>query len=150
MEWLYCFLKDNLKTTNQAAPSGCLLVSPSVLIHSVAGVSGRSPECVRDQLCSPKPKPLGLVPLPSSSCHNFCFPLQDLENSSRQQEELLREQAALKEEIREYLRRRKECQERHRRRENQLQQLQKKIEEKETELAQQEVVTSPLTCLTSS
>ncbi|KAM7033702.1 centriolin isoform 3-T3 [Acridotheres tristis] len=65
---------------------------------------------------------------------------QDLENNSRQQEELLREQAALKEEIRGYLRKRKECQERHKRRENQLQQLQKKIEEKETELAQQEVV----------
>ncbi|TRZ15185.1 hypothetical protein HGM15179_011896 [Zosterops borbonicus] len=65
---------------------------------------------------------------------------QDLKNSSRQQEELLREQAALKEEIREYLRKRKECQQRHKKRENQLQQLQKKIEEKETELAQQEVV----------
>ncbi|NXM49699.1 CNTRL protein, partial [Gymnorhina tibicen] len=65
---------------------------------------------------------------------------QDLENNSRQQEELLREQAALKEEIREYLRKRKECQERHKKRENQLQQLQKKIEEKETELAQKEVV----------
>ncbi|XP_066057163.1 centriolin isoform X2 [Chamaea fasciata] len=65
---------------------------------------------------------------------------QDLGNSSRQQEKLLREQAALKEEIREYLRKRKECQERHKKRENQLQQLQKKIEEKETELAQQEVV----------
>ncbi|NXC54770.1 CNTRL protein, partial [Aleadryas rufinucha] len=65
---------------------------------------------------------------------------QDLENNSRQQEELLREQAALKEEIREYLRKRKECQERHKKRENQLQQLQKKIGEKETELAQQEVV----------
>ncbi|XP_023794115.1 centriolin isoform X2 [Cyanistes caeruleus] len=65
---------------------------------------------------------------------------QDLENSSRQQEELLREQAALKEEIREYVRKRKEFQERHKKRENQLQQLQKKIEDKETELAQQEVV----------
>ncbi|NWW08687.1 CNTRL protein, partial [Oreocharis arfaki] len=65
---------------------------------------------------------------------------QDLETNSRQQEELLREQAALKEEIREHLRKRKECQERHKKRENQLQQLQKKIKEKETELAQQEVV----------
>ncbi|XP_066419057.1 centriolin [Molothrus aeneus] len=65
---------------------------------------------------------------------------QDLENNSRQQEELLREQAALKEEIQEYLRKRKECQERHKRRQSQLQQLQKKIEEKETELAQQEAV----------
>ncbi|XP_041262278.1 centriolin isoform X2 [Onychostruthus taczanowskii] len=65
---------------------------------------------------------------------------QDLENNSRQQEELLREQAALKEDIQGYLRKRKECQERHRKRQNQLQQLQKKIEEKETELAQQEAV----------
>ncbi|XP_016158056.1 PREDICTED: centriolin isoform X1 [Ficedula albicollis] len=65
---------------------------------------------------------------------------QDLKNNSRQQEELLREQAALKEEIRGYFRKRKECRERHKKRENQLQQLQKKIEEKETELAQQEVV----------
>ncbi|XP_017601121.1 PREDICTED: centriolin isoform X2 [Corvus brachyrhynchos] len=65
---------------------------------------------------------------------------QDLENNSRQQEELLREQAALREEIQGYLRKRKECQERHKKREKQLQQLQKKIEEKETELAQQEVV----------
>ncbi|XP_039586675.1 centriolin isoform X1 [Passer montanus] len=65
---------------------------------------------------------------------------QDLENNSRQQEELLREQAALKEEIQGYLRKRKECQERHRKRQNHLQQLQKKIEEKETELTQQEAV----------
>ncbi|NWV14438.1 CNTRL protein, partial [Ptilonorhynchus violaceus] len=65
---------------------------------------------------------------------------QDLQKNSRHQEELLREQAALKEEIREYLRKRKDCQERHKKRENQLQQLQKKIEEKETELAQQEAV----------
>lgn len=89
-----------------------------------------------------------LFPAPPATC--FCFTLQGLESNSRQQEELLREQAALKEEIRGYLRKRKECQERHKKRENQLQQLQKKIEEKETELAQQEVVTSPLTCLTSS
>lgn len=82
-----------------------------------------------------------LFPAPPATC--FWFPLQDLENNSRQQEELLREQAALKEEIRGYLRKRKECQERHRKRENKLQQLQKKIEEKETELAQQEVVMSP-------
>ncbi|XP_032933488.1 centriolin isoform X2 [Catharus ustulatus] len=65
---------------------------------------------------------------------------QDLKNNCRQQEELLREQAALKEEIRGYLRKRKECQERHKKREKQLQQLQKKIEEKETELTQQEMV----------
>lgn len=80
----------------------------------------------------------------------FCFPLQDLEKNSRQQEELLREQAALKGEIQEYLRKRKECQERHKKRQSQLQQLQKKIEEKETELAQQEAVMSTLSCLTSS
>lgn len=89
-----------------------------------------------------------LFPAPPATC--FCFPLQDLENNSRQQEELLREQAALKEEIREYLSKRKECQERHRKRQNQLQQLQKKIQEKETELAQQEAVMSALSCLTSS
>uniref|UniRef100_A0A8C3UVW4 Centriolin n=1 Tax=Catharus ustulatus TaxID=91951 RepID=A0A8C3UVW4_CATUS len=75
---------------------------------------------------------------PPATC--FCFPLQDLKNNCRQQEELLREQAALKEEIRGYLRKRKECQERHKKREKQLQQLQKKIEEKETELTQQEMV----------
>lgn len=120
-----------------------------MLIDSVPDLSGRNPECARTQLCSLKSKPLGLVPLPSCFCH-VCFPWQDLENNSRQQEELLREQAALKEEIQEYFRKRKECQERHRKRENQLQQLQKKIEEKETELTQQEVVRSPLTCLTSS
>ncbi|NWT00593.1 CNTRL protein, partial [Mionectes macconnelli] len=65
---------------------------------------------------------------------------QGLKNSTRQQEELLREQAALRGDIQEYLRKRKDHQERHKKRENQLQQLQKKIEEKETELAQQEEV----------
>ncbi|NXM26870.1 CNTRL protein, partial [Oxyruncus cristatus] len=65
---------------------------------------------------------------------------QDLKSSARQQEELLREQAALKGDIQEYLRKRKDHQERQKKRENQLQQLQKKIEEKETELAQQEEV----------
>lgn len=89
-----------------------------------------------------------LFPAPPAMC--FCFPLQDLEKNSRQQEELLREQAALKGEIQEYLRKRKECQERHKKRQSQLQQLQKKIEEKETELAQQEAVMSALSCLTSS
>lgn len=89
-----------------------------------------------------------LFPAPPATC--FCFPLQDLKNNCRQQEELLREQAALKEEIRGYLRKRKECQERLKKREKQLQQLQKKIEEKETELTQQEMVMSSLTCLTSS
>ncbi|NXP23859.1 CNTRL protein, partial [Scytalopus superciliaris] len=65
---------------------------------------------------------------------------QGLKNATRQQEELLREQAALKGDIQECVRKRRDHQERHRKRENQLQQLQKKIEEKETELAQQEVV----------
>uniref|UniRef100_A0A8C3GY15 Centriolin n=1 Tax=Corvus moneduloides TaxID=1196302 RepID=A0A8C3GY15_CORMO len=94
----------------------------------------------KDQLFSvlSNPNLLGrfLFPAPPATC--FCFTLQDLENNSRQQEELLREQAALREEIQGYLRKRKECQERHKKREKQLQQLQKKIEEKETELAQQE------------
>uniref|UniRef100_A0A8C3K3K7 Centriolin n=1 Tax=Calidris pygmaea TaxID=425635 RepID=A0A8C3K3K7_9CHAR len=65
----------------------------------------------------------------------------DLKNNTRRQDELLREQAALKEDILQYVRKRKDCQERQKKRENQLQQLQKEVEEKETELAKQEVVT---------
>ncbi|XP_026716336.1 centriolin isoform X1 [Athene cunicularia] len=65
---------------------------------------------------------------------------QDLKNNTRHQEELLREQATLKEDILEYLRKRKDCQERQKKRENQLQHLQKEIEEKETELAKQEAI----------
>ncbi|XP_071622441.1 centriolin isoform X2 [Heliangelus exortis] len=65
---------------------------------------------------------------------------QDLKNNTRHQDELLREQAVLKEDILEYLRKRKDCQERQKKRENQLQQLQKEIKEKETELAKQEVI----------
>ncbi|NWI22478.1 CNTRL protein, partial [Sula dactylatra] len=65
---------------------------------------------------------------------------QDLKNNTRHQDELLREQATLKEDILEYLRKRKDCQERQKKRENQLQQLQKQIEEKETELAKQEAI----------
>ncbi|KAM6316367.1 centriolin isoform 5-T5 [Podargus strigoides] len=65
---------------------------------------------------------------------------QDLKNNTRHQDELLREQATLKEDILEYLRKRKDCQERQKKRENQLQQLQKEIEEKETELARQEAI----------
>ncbi|NXN44056.1 CNTRL protein, partial [Rhinoptilus africanus] len=65
---------------------------------------------------------------------------QDLKNNTRRQDELLREQAALKEDILQYLRKRKDCQERQKKRENQLQQLQKEIEEKETELAKQEAI----------
>ncbi|KAM9595844.1 centriolin isoform 4-T6 [Morphnus guianensis] len=65
---------------------------------------------------------------------------QDLKNNARHQDELLREQATLKEDIVEYLRKRKDCQERQKKRENQLQQLQKEIEEKETELAKQEAI----------
>ncbi|NXW49584.1 CNTRL protein, partial [Nyctiprogne leucopyga] len=63
---------------------------------------------------------------------------QDLKNNTRHQDELLREQATLKEDILEYLRKRKDCQERQKKRENQLQQLQKEIGEKEAELAKQE------------
>lgn len=60
---------------------------------------------------------------------------------------MLREQATLKEDILQYVRKRKDCQERHKKRETQLQQLQKEIEEKEAELAKQEVVMALLTCL---
>ncbi|XP_010128217.1 PREDICTED: centriolin, partial [Chlamydotis macqueenii] len=65
---------------------------------------------------------------------------QDLKNNRRHQDELLREQATLKEDILKYLRKCKDCQERQKKRENQLQQLQKEIEEKETELAKQEAI----------
>lgn len=56
---------------------------------------------------------------------------------------MLREQVALKEDILECLRKRKDCQERQKQRENQLQQLQKELEEKAAEVATQEAVTSP-------
>ncbi|NXG04781.1 CNTRL protein, partial [Sakesphorus luctuosus] len=65
---------------------------------------------------------------------------QGLSSARRQQEELLAEQAALRGHIQEGLRKRRDHQERQKKRENQLQQLQKKIEEKEAELAQQELV----------
>ncbi|NWX52660.1 CNTRL protein, partial [Steatornis caripensis] len=65
---------------------------------------------------------------------------QDLKNNTRHQDELLREQATLKEDILAYLRKRKDCQERQKKRETKLQQLQKEIEEKEAELAKQEVI----------
>ncbi|XP_014798549.1 PREDICTED: centriolin [Calidris pugnax] len=65
---------------------------------------------------------------------------QDLKNNTRRQDELLREQAALKEDLLQYVRKRKDCQERQKKRENQLQQLQKEMEEKETELAKQEAI----------
>ncbi|NXH79408.1 CNTRL protein, partial [Hydrobates tethys] len=65
---------------------------------------------------------------------------QDLKSNTRHQDELLREQATLKEDILECLRKRKDCQERQKKRENQLQQLQKEIEEKETELAKQDAI----------
>ncbi|KFQ66028.1 Centriolin, partial [Phaethon lepturus] len=65
---------------------------------------------------------------------------QDLKNNTRHQDELLKEQATLKEDILEYLRKRKDCQERQKKRENQLQQLQKEIEEKATELSKQEAI----------
>ncbi|KAM9256911.1 centriolin isoform 2-T2 [Cariama cristata] len=65
---------------------------------------------------------------------------QDLKNNTRHQDELRRQQAILKEDILEYLRKHKDCQERQKKRENQLQQLQKEIEEKETELAKREAI----------
>ncbi|XP_064379962.1 centriolin isoform X3 [Dromaius novaehollandiae] len=65
---------------------------------------------------------------------------QDLKNNTRHQDELLREQATLKEEILECSKKHKDCQERQKKRENQLQQLQKEIQEKETELAKQEAI----------
>ncbi|NXT82779.1 CNTRL protein, partial [Zapornia atra] len=65
---------------------------------------------------------------------------QDLKTNARHQDELLREQATLKEDILEYLRKHKDCQERQKKKENQLQQLQKEIEEKETERAKQEAI----------
>uniref|UniRef100_A0A672TJP5 Centriolin n=1 Tax=Strigops habroptila TaxID=2489341 RepID=A0A672TJP5_STRHB len=84
---------------------------------------------------------LRAVTLPSELCHLvLCFTLQDLKTNTRHQDELLREQATLKEDILEYVRKRKDCQERHKKRETQLQQLQKEIEEKETELAKQEAI----------
>lgn len=38
-----------------------------------AWLEWKEPEGASDQLCSLKPKPLGLVPLPSSSCHVLLF-----------------------------------------------------------------------------
>ncbi|NXK83763.1 CNTRL protein, partial [Amazona guildingii] len=65
---------------------------------------------------------------------------QDLKTNTRHQDELLREQATLKENILQYVRKHKDCKERQKKRETQLQQLQKEIEEKETELAKQEAI----------
>ncbi|KFZ62795.1 Centriolin, partial [Podiceps cristatus] len=65
---------------------------------------------------------------------------QDLKSNTRHQDELLREQAALKEDILQYLKKRKDCQERQKKRENQLQQLQKEVGEKEMERAKQEAI----------
>uniref|UniRef100_A0A8C3LSH4 Centriolin n=1 Tax=Chrysolophus pictus TaxID=9089 RepID=A0A8C3LSH4_CHRPC len=65
---------------------------------------------------------------------------QNLKDNTKHQEELLREQATLKEDILKCVRKCKDCQERQKKRENHLQQLQKEIEEKETILAKQEAV----------
>ncbi|OXB76365.1 UNVERIFIED_CONTAM: hypothetical protein H355_006776, partial [Colinus virginianus] len=65
---------------------------------------------------------------------------QSLKDNTKHQEELLREQATLKEDILKRLRKCKDCQERQKKRENHLQQLQKEIEEKETILAKQEAI----------
>ncbi|XP_065428151.1 centriolin isoform X4 [Chrysemys picta bellii] len=65
---------------------------------------------------------------------------QDLKNTTSHQDELLREQGTLKEDISECLKKYKDCQERQKRKENQLQQLQREIEERELELAKQEMI----------
>ncbi|XP_031457759.1 centriolin isoform X2 [Phasianus colchicus] len=65
---------------------------------------------------------------------------QNLKDNTKHQEELLREQATLKEDILKCVRKCKDCQERQKKRENHLQQLQKEIEEKETILAKQEAI----------
>ncbi|XP_043354698.1 centriolin isoform X2 [Dermochelys coriacea] len=65
---------------------------------------------------------------------------QDLKNTKRHQDELLREQATLKEDISECLNKYKDCQEGQKRKENQLQQLQREIEERKLELAKQEMI----------
>uniref|UniRef100_A0A8C8VG35 Centriolin n=1 Tax=Pelusios castaneus TaxID=367368 RepID=A0A8C8VG35_9SAUR len=74
--------------------------------------------------------------------HDFIFDrlMQDLESTTRHQEELLREQATLKEDISECLKKYKDCQERQKSSEDQLQQLQRETEEKELELAKQEMI----------
>ncbi|NXA34778.1 CNTRL protein, partial [Eudromia elegans] len=69
---------------------------------------------------------------------------QDLKNNTRHQDELLSEQATLKEEILECLKKHKDCQERQKKREDQLQQLQKEIQEKQTERARQEEILNRL------
>ncbi|KAM7144423.1 centriolin isoform 2-T6 [Macrochelys suwanniensis] len=65
---------------------------------------------------------------------------QDLKSTTRHQDELLREQATLKEDISECLKKYKDCQERQKKKENQLQQLQREIEARELELAKQEMI----------
>ncbi|XP_015734621.1 centriolin isoform X3 [Coturnix japonica] len=65
---------------------------------------------------------------------------QNLKDNAKHQEELLREQATLKEDILKCVRKCKDCQERQKKRENHLQRLQKEIEEKETILAKQEAI----------
>ena len=63
-----------------------------------------------------------------------------MKDNTKHQEELLREQATLKEDILKCVRKCKDCQKKKKKRENHLQQLQKEIEEKETILAKQEAV----------
>ncbi|XP_069465624.1 centriolin isoform X2 [Ambystoma mexicanum] len=63
---------------------------------------------------------------------------QDLSNATNRRDELLGEQATLKEEINESMRRSKQCQEKEERKEHQLQQLRRAIEERRLELAEQE------------
>uniref|UniRef100_A0A7M4ET31 Centriolin n=1 Tax=Crocodylus porosus TaxID=8502 RepID=A0A7M4ET31_CROPO len=70
----------------------------------------------------------------------ICSMTQDLKNTTKRQDEMLREQATLQEVTSECLRKCKDCQERQKRKENQLQQLQREIEEREIEVAKQEMV----------
>nr|XP_014427854.1 centriolin isoform X2 [Pelodiscus sinensis] len=65
---------------------------------------------------------------------------QDLKNTTRHKDELLTEQATLKGDISECLKKYKDCQERQKRKENQLQQLQGEIGERTLELAKQEMI----------
>uniref|UniRef100_A0A7M4FX69 Centriolin n=1 Tax=Crocodylus porosus TaxID=8502 RepID=A0A7M4FX69_CROPO len=70
----------------------------------------------------------------------ICSMTQDLKNTTKRQDEMLREQATLQEVTSECLRKCKDCQERQKRKENQLQQLQREIEEREIEVAKQEMI----------
>ncbi|XP_053137801.1 centriolin isoform X2 [Hemicordylus capensis] len=65
---------------------------------------------------------------------------KDAEKAARLKEELLREQAALKEDLGKYARKCRECQEAHRKVESQLQELCRDLEEQERERAEGEMI----------